>query len=89
MKENIKRFLFGGDSFKKEFKSELRLLIMFTLGFTIAFTWRQTIFDTTQFLIEWITHVEGSTTLSILTSLAITIFSLFIIWIVSKLLEED
>lgn len=88
MKEDLKRFFFGGDSFKKEFKSEVRLLIMFTLGFTIAFTWRQTIFDTTQNLVSLITNITNSTSLSILSSICITITSLILIWIISKTLEE-
>ncbi len=88
MRENIKRFLFGGENFKNEFKKQLRLLINFTLGFTIAFTWRQTIFDTTQSLVEALTHIQSSAYLSIASSIFITLFSLFVIWAVSKILEE-
>ena len=89
MKESIKRFIFGGDAFKKEFKHQLKMLITFTLGFTIAFTWRQLIYDSTQYTVKLITKIQNSLTLSILTTLSITFISLVIIWIVSKLLEED
>lgn len=88
MNERIKRFLFGGDSFKKEFIRQIKYLVIFTLGFTIAFSWRETIFDATQSLVQWFLDIQSSTILSILTSITVTIFSIIIIWIVVKSFEE-
>ncbi len=80
-------YFIGGEQFKKELVSQLRFLIIVTFGFTIAFTWRQTIFDTTQSLVHFITHIESSTTLSVLTSLAITLIGLLIILLTSRFLN--
>lgn len=88
MNERIKRFLFGGDSFKKDFISQIKSLVVFTLGFTIAFSWRQTIFDTTEKIVESILKIQSSSALSILTSTFITIFSVIIIWIILKFLDD-
>ncbi|MBI3333998.1 hypothetical protein HYZ97_00750 [Candidatus Pacearchaeota archaeon] len=89
MREHIKRFLFGGENFKQEFKAQLRLLIVVTLGFTIAFSWRQTFFDSTQRIVQLITHVQDTTGLSILSSLSITIISLIIIWGTTAWLSDE
>jgi hypothetical protein len=88
MKGKLKRFIFGGENFKKEVKNQIRLLIIITLGFTVAFTWRQTIFDSTQSLVRLITDVQGAMSLSVLSSLIITIVSLILIWITSRLLMD-
>lgn len=85
---SLKRFFIGGEGFKKEVKQQIRLLIIVTLGFTIAFSWRQTIFDSTERLIDFLFHFESSVSSSIITSLAITVISLVLIWIASKILAE-
>jgi len=89
MKKRLYNFFIGGRRFKREFKRQARLLIAITLGFTIAFTWRQTVFDISQSAVKFITHVQSSEILSILTSIFITIFSLIFIYIVSHFLKED
>ncbi len=75
--------------FKREYRKEIRMLIIITLGFTIAFTWRQTLFDISQSFVQWITHVQTSTTSSILASIFITLVSLGLIWITSNLIKES
>lgn len=87
IKNKTHHFFVGGEQFKKEYISQLKFLIIVTLGFTVAFTWRQTIFDTTESLVQLITHVESSAALSILTSLAITLISLLIIFTTSRFLN--
>jgi len=66
----------------------MRLFITFTLGFTIAFTWRQTLFDISQSFVRLITHIENSSTSSILTSVFITIISVAILIITASLLNK-
>lgn len=88
MRERIKLFLYGGDHFRKEFRKQARLLIVFTLGFTVAFTWRQTVFDVFASFIELITHTTNKSALSILTSLAITIVSLLVVYLTSFFLQD-
>ena len=44
MRRRINQY-FLKNNYLKEFRHELRLLIVVTLGFTIGFTWRETIFD--------------------------------------------
>lgn len=77
-----------GRRFRKEFRNQLRLLIIVTLGFTIAFTWRQTTFDISQNFVRWLIDVKGDGTLSILTSLFITLFSVILIYIASYFLKD-
>ncbi|MDO8563865.1 MAG: hypothetical protein Q7R87_02565 [Nanoarchaeota archaeon] len=88
MKEHIKRFLFGGDSFKKDFIHQIKYLVILTLAFTIAFSWRETVFNATKSFIQSVISVQSLNLLSVLTSLTVTIFSVIIIWIMIKSLEE-
>ncbi len=87
MKRVLRNYM-GGESMKKEFRRQLRLLILITLGFTIAFTWRQTVFDLSLALVSFLTHVQDSSTLSILSSSLITIISVVLIYIASHWLKE-
>ena len=79
----------GLGRFKREFRRQIRMLIIVTLGFTIAFTWRQTLFDASQELVEFFLHVKGSVTLSILTSLFITIIGVILVYLSAHFLKED
>ena len=76
-------------NFREEFKKQIRLTIIITLGFTIAFTWRQTIFDLSEALIETILDIRDDATLSILTSTFITVVSVLLIYITSRILKEE
>lgn len=89
VREKVHRLIRGDPHFRNEFKSQLRLLIIVTLGFTIAFTWRQTIFDAVQAGVIFFTHIESSTAASVLTSLAITFISVLFIYLASKILREN
>jgi len=89
MKRRLFNFFVGGKKFKKEFRKQVRFLIVITLGFTIAFTWRQTIFDISQTMMQFFTKTQSSTLLSILTSVFITLLSLFFIYLASYFLKED
>ncbi len=89
MKKKIPKHLVVGNRFKKEFKKQVRSLILITLGFTIAFTWRQTFFDIIQSLVRWITGVEGKAISSILTSCVITFGCLGLILMSSYYFKED
>jgi len=88
MRRKITRSIRAGEKFRKEFRKQLRMLIIITLGFTIAFTWRQTVFDASQSVVQFFIDVQNSTTLSILTSLLITIFSLFLIYLTAHFLKD-
>ena len=89
MRRRIIRSIRAGEKFKKEFKKQIRMLVIVTLGFTIAFTWRQTIFDASQSIVQFFLDVQSSTTLSILTSLLITILSIFLIYLTAHLLKDS
>ena len=73
---------------KNEFKRQLKFLIGVTFGFTIAFSWRQTIFDISESLVKFITHIESTATLSIFASIVITLVSLGAIYLSSKWLRD-
>ena len=88
MRDRINRFLFGGDAFKKDFIYQLKYFIIITLGFTVAFSWRETAFDLTQNIVKKLFQIESSNLLNIYTSFTITVFSIIIIWILVKSLEE-
>lgn len=88
MRQKIEYSLRRGQKFKKEFRRQIRMLIIITLGFTIAFTWRQTLFDASQLMVQFLTHVSNSTTLSVLTSLFITLLSVFLIYLTAHFLKE-
>lgn len=83
------KFFLNNIRFKREFKRQLRLLIVVTLGFTIAFTWRQTIFDIFMKVIQFFTTTQNRAILSALTSLLITIISLLLIYLTSYLLKDS
>jgi hypothetical protein len=84
----VHHFFIGGEQFRKEVKRQIRLLIVVTLGFTMAFSWRQTVFDIFQTVVHKIFTSTGSAALSILTSLAITIISILLIFAASYLLQD-
>ncbi|MBX4212536.1 hypothetical protein KW787_03735 [Candidatus Pacearchaeota archaeon] len=88
MMDRIYRFFVGGTKYANEFWHEVRMLIVFTLGFTIAFTWRQTVFDTMEAFVQWLTNVHNITSLSILTSSFTTIFCILIIAVVANFLKD-
>ena len=88
MKKRLFDRLVSGRRFREEFRRQVRMLIIITFGFTIAFTWRQTIFDLSQTLVQFITNIKDSSISSILTSLFITFISLFIIYFTAHLLKE-
>ncbi|MFQ5531919.1 MAG: hypothetical protein ACE5ES_04850 [Candidatus Nanoarchaeia archaeon] len=89
MRRKIRRLFHSERRFRNEFRRQLRMLIIVTLGFTIAFTWRQTIFDASQALVQLFTDVQSSTTLSVLTSLFITIVSILLIYITAHYLKNN
>ena len=78
----------GKTNQRRELIKQMRMLLMFTLGFTIAFTWRQTIFDLSLSFVGFLTHISNSSTLSILASVFITIFSLGLVYLTSFLLRD-
>lgn len=86
MRRRINRY-FSKNNYRKEFRHELRMLIVVTLGFTIGFTWRETIFDLSWAFIQWLTHAQGTASLSILTSTFITLICIGLIYLTSYLLK--
>ncbi|MFH1290618.1 MAG: hypothetical protein ABIH92_04375 [Nanoarchaeota archaeon] len=87
-RDKVKHFFVGGRHFKSEFKRQVRALILITLGFTIAFSWRQTIFDIIQTAVQSLMPITGISS-SIITSVAITIIALAIIYAASALLKDQ
>lgn len=88
MKKRLYRFFIGSKNFENEFRKQIRMLIIITLGFTIAFTWRQTIFDLSQSFVNFFIHVQSSSLSSIFASTFITIISILLIYITTYFLKE-
>lgn len=86
--QNLRHAFIGGRNFQSEFKHQTRLIIIITLAFTIAFSWRETVFDLFVNFAKWLTNIENSATLSILSSTFITIVSLIIIFITAHILKD-
>lgn len=86
-RESLNNFNVRGERFRKEVKREIRMLVLFTLGFTIAFTWRQTLFDIFEAAMNKL-FAASSATLSVLTSTAITLFSILLILLISYFLQD-
>ncbi|MCK5624578.1 hypothetical protein KAI04_01930 [Candidatus Pacearchaeota archaeon] len=86
IQKKVSRY-FLKNTYRKEFRHELRLLIVITLGFTIGFTWRETIFDLSWALMQWMTHTQSSSALSILSSVFITLVCLGLIYLTSYFLK--
>ena len=89
MNQKLKRPFKIGIRFKREFKRQLRMLIIITLGFTIAFTWRQTVFDISQSFVQFFLNIKNSSSLSILTSAFITVLSIVLIYLSSHYLKDS
>ena len=87
--KKIKTFFVPGRRFKREFRRQARLLINITLGFTIAFTWRQTIFDISESLVNFFIDLKSSALSSVLASVFITIVSVGLIYLASHYLKEE
>ena len=88
MKRKLYEYVIGGQNFKKEVKRQIRLLIILTLGFTIAFSWRQTLFDSIQFIVDKVLKIENAVTSSVMTSISITIIALILIYFLAHILKE-
>ena len=86
-RDKIHHFFVGGQNFREEFRRQVRLLIVVTFGFTIAFTWRQTIFDASQILVERLIHTQTPLSSSVLTSIFITLISLFLIYLTAQIIK--
>ena len=87
MRRRISKY-FSRNGYRREFRRELRLLLVVTFGFTIGFTWRETIFDLSWALMQWMTHAQNNSTLSILSSVFITLVCLGLIYLASYFLKE-
>ncbi len=88
MKRGLVDFFVHGERFKREFRKQLKTFFVVSAGFTIAFTWRQTIFDASEKLVQLIINIQSSSVLSILTSMFTTIISLLIMFVAIYLLKE-
>ena len=86
MRRKISKY-FSRNGYRREFRHELRLLIVVTLGFTIGFTWRETIFDLSWALMKWATHSQSNSALSILSSIFITLICISLIYLTSYFLK--
>lgn len=88
MRKGVSSLFVEGESFKREFKKQVRTFILFTFGFTVAFTWRQTIFDLSLSVVKWVTNIQNSAELSLLSSILVTIVSLIVIFLTSHWLKD-
>ena len=89
MERGLLNYIIHGKSFRKDFRKQLKTLVVVGAGFTIAFTLRQTIFDISKRIVEFVTNIKDSSVLSIATSIFTTIFSLLLVLLVIYLLKDS
>jgi ABC-type proline/glycine betaine transport system permease subunit len=82
-------FIIHGRSFRKDFRNQIKTLVVVGAGFTIAFTWRQTLFDISQKIVQFITNIKSSAVLSLATSIFTTLISVAFVLLVVYLLKEQ
>jgi hypothetical protein len=87
-KRKFKNYFYLGNHYRQEFRKQMRLFIIFTLGFTIAFTWRETVFDLSKSLVNLIAHPTNPNATSIWASVFITIVSALLIFLTAKWLRD-
>ncbi len=87
-KRRIRNYFYLGNQYRQEFRKQMRMFIIFTLGFTIAFTWRETIFDLSKALIVWLTHPTNPNATSVWASVFITIICAFLIFLTTRWLRD-
>jgi len=78
-----------GKNFRRDFRKQLKTLVVVGAGFTIAFTWRQTIFDISKRIVQFATNIKDSSVLSLATSIFTTIFSLAFVLLIIYLLKDS
>ena len=89
MRRGLLNFIIHGRNFKKDFRHQLKTLVVVGAGFTIAFTWRQTIFDISKRIVQFTTDIRDSSVLSIATSIFTTLISLLFVLLIIYLLKES
>jgi len=87
-KRKIRNYFYLGNQYRHEFRKQMRMFIIFTLGFTIAFTWRETIFDLSKALVAWVTNTNNPNTTSIGASVFITIVCALLIFLTARWLRD-
>jgi len=88
MKLNILKRLSPHRKFNEELRRQIRMVIIVTFGFTIAFTWRQTLFDISKSLMNFLLNIENSAALSIAASIFVTFLSIIIIYLSAHFLKD-
>jgi len=81
-------FIIHGRNFRRDFRHQLKTLVVVGAGFTIAFTWRQTIFDVSKRIVQFATNIKDSSILSIATSIFTTLFSLLLVLLIIYFLKD-
>lgn len=89
MRRGLLDFIIHGRTFRKDFRRQLKTLVVVGAGFTIAFTWRQTIFDISKRIVQFATNIKDSSVLSIATSIFTTLISLGLVVVILYFLKEQ
>ena len=87
-KRKFRNYFYLGNKYKREFRKQMRMFVIFTLGFTIAFTWRETIFDLSKALVRWISNTTNPNATSIWASVFITLICTLLIFLTARWLRD-
>lgn len=85
--KKISNYTFVGRKYKDEFRKQMRMIIVFTLGFTIAFAWRETIFEWSKNLVSWLTNSNKGGS-NVWASIFITLVSVILILLTTYWLKD-
>ena len=86
--KKLKDHFLIGHLYEKDFRRQIRSFITITLAFGIAFSWRQTAFDVSEYIVRLVTHIQPGTASSIITSVFITMVSILLIYFTSYGLKD-
>jgi uncharacterized membrane protein len=89
MGRGLLQFIIHGKNFRRDFRKQIKTLIVVGAGFTIAFTWRQTLFDISQKIVQFITNIKSSSVLSLATSIFTTLISILFVLVVLYFLKDN
>jgi len=86
--KRFRNYFYLGNQYKHEFRKQMRMFIIFTLGFTIAFSWRETIFDLSEAFVKLVTKTTNPNAASIEASVFITVICALLIFLTARWLRD-
>ena len=88
MRRKITRSIRAGKKFRREFKKQIRFVIMAAVGFIIAFAWRDAIYNSSSYIVDKFIDAADVVLSEIYTAIFITVIRVLFLLFTSKLLRD-